>query len=44
MAFNIRRVGAVGPNSVGPEELKVGAVQLDSDRVTNQLPGSKIEE
>ncbi len=53
MSMNINRVGEVGPNTVGAEQLKVGAVDLSGDRVTGtldlegiritgQLPNSKL--
>lgn len=44
MSVHMRRVGEVAPNSVGPEQLQVGAVELDSDKVTGSLAldGSKI--
>lgn len=53
MAININRVGEVGPNTVGAEQLKDGAVDLgggkvtgalnlNESRITGQLPNSKL--
>lgn len=53
MSVHMRRVGEVAPDSVGAEQLKVGAVILDSDKVagaldlssdkiTGQLPEPKV--
>lgn len=44
MAFNIRRVGTVAPNSVGEKELKEGAVDLGTNRVIGELPTEKLED
>lgn len=44
MAFNIRRVGTVAPDSVGETELKDGAVSLSGDKVSGELPGERLED
>lgn len=40
--INLCKVGEVGPNSVGAEQLKDNAVDLDSSKVTGQLPSTKL--
>jgi hypothetical protein len=44
MAINIRRVGEVADGSVTSTKLATGAVDLDTDKVTGQLPTEKLKD
>jgi len=44
MAIYIRRVGEVADGSVTAEKLASGAVDLDTDKVTGQLPTDKMKD
>lgn len=44
MAINIRRVGEVADGSITSIKLATGAVNLDTDKVTGQLPTNKMKD
>lgn len=44
MALNIRRVGEVADGAVTAEKLATGAIDLGTDKVTGQVPTTKIED